>query len=139
MERHPCMLSKFPSQMSDQGTKWVMYTLGCPFSSKKKKEWQKSEEGGSLFIYLFFFFFALGKQSVAILRTLLRNIKKKKSGKLEKDQYSIEQPNLQMVPCDQHLRLAMVFNTASFMLYSYNYHLPTIIYQFFFAIDKWGI
>ena len=47
---------------------------GMSIFFEKKKERQKSEEGGSLFIYLFF---ALGKQSVAILRTLLRNIKKK--------------------------------------------------------------
>ena len=39
----PRMLSKFPSQMSDHGTKWVMYTLGCPFSSEENKR-QKQQE-----------------------------------------------------------------------------------------------
>ena len=38
MGRHPRMLSKFLSQMSDQGTKWVMYKLGCPFSLKDKND-----------------------------------------------------------------------------------------------------
>ena len=71
----PRMLSKFPSQMSDHGTKWVMYTLGCPFSSKENKI-QKQQEWGSLLLLLLFSV----KQSFAVLRTLLRQYFKKKTG-----------------------------------------------------------
>ena len=51
MGKHPCMLSKFPNQMSDRGTKWVMYKLGCPFSLKDKK-WKKSAHEESFFVLM---------------------------------------------------------------------------------------
>ena len=70
----PRMLSKFPSQMSDHGTKWVMYKRDVHFLQKKIKDRNNRNEEA---YYYYYYYFASVKQSFAILRTLLRQYLKK--------------------------------------------------------------